>query len=180
MVGATLVGSGDGPASAVQYNSVTFDGPFDGVGMFGGSSHSTVRLITNNAVNGNGFHGLSVNRAAGIRIFLQADRTLVQGNVADGNAGAGLGVDSPSNRLLRNTAGGNGVIDRRDSNPGRDATSGTATPASSSTPPAPDALDAGGPRYPAIAADRPLGRANGVGPEGRARLRVADRRGPLG
>jgi parallel beta-helix repeat protein len=103
--------------NAITNNSVTRSG-LDGIALF---VQSTDNTVVGNVVTANGFHDPTINRlGAGIRVFLQADRSLIQNNIAFGNAGAGIGIDSKSNTIVHNLANGNGIIDLRDSNPACD------------------------------------------------------------
>jgi parallel beta-helix repeat protein len=101
----------------ITNNSVSRNG-LDGIALFFRSADNTV---IGNFVTANGFHDPAINRlGAGIRVFLEADRSLIQDNAAYGNAGAGIGVDSQSNTVVHNQATANGIIYLRDSNAGCD------------------------------------------------------------
>jgi len=84
-------------------NRVTGSG-LDGIAVFFGSSDNVLR---GNLSNGNGFHDKAHRKGDGIRLFLQADRTLVRANEVFRNAANGIRVDSRSNRILDNLTGGN-------------------------------------------------------------------------
>jgi hypothetical protein len=123
---------GVGPNNAVLSNLVERNG-LDGISLFADADHNTVQADT---VAANGFHGAVPGD--GIRVFSSYD--LISGNVVGGNAAGGVSVGrrpiSPpgslppnsvtgnprgmNNRLVRNVASGNRIVDLYDSNPGCD------------------------------------------------------------
>ncbi|MBA3328050.1 MAG: right-handed parallel beta-helix repeat-containing protein [Solirubrobacterales bacterium] len=89
--------------SIVTKNTVTGSG-LDGIAVF---ARSTDNSVNSNTVTGNGFHNKTHRKGDGIRVFLTADRTIVQGNSSKDNAANGIRVDSQSNQILTNRTAGN-------------------------------------------------------------------------
>lgn len=89
--------------NVVVENKVTGSG-LDGIAVF---FRSPDNIIRGNVSNGNGFHDKAHRKGDGIRLFLQADDSLVRANQVFRNAANGIRVDSQSNRIFDNRTGGN-------------------------------------------------------------------------
>jgi parallel beta-helix repeat protein len=112
-----------GPGNVIDRNVVRNSG-LDGISLFGFTTQNTV---SNNHVEGNGFTGAVAGD--GIRVF--GFDNLIQRNTAIRNAAGGISVgrrppstapfpatnpNGRNNRLLRNVARDNGILDLHDSN----------------------------------------------------------------
>lgn len=110
----------------VRRNVIERNG-LDGIGVF---FQSTDNRIINNVVRDNGFHDPppppTLDRPGdGIRVFQQADRTTIRGNVTTGNAARGIAVDSFNNTINANQSSGNVIFDLFDSSTNCDNNSWT-------------------------------------------------------
>ncbi len=108
--------------NVVRANTIERNG-LDGIGVF---FQSTDNQLIGNTIRRNGFHEPppppTLDRPGeGIRVFVQADRTLIRGNTTTGNAARGIRVDSLNNQIRANTSLGNVFEDLYDSNTGCDA-----------------------------------------------------------
>lgn len=99
-------------SNLVEDNQVKRNG-LDGIAVF---FNATDNVIRDNVVEANGFHEQPNRAGDGIRVFLQANRTLVEDNQSLSNARDGIGIDSTANQILDNTALGNVRFDLFDRN----------------------------------------------------------------
>ncbi|HEX2048227.1 MAG TPA: right-handed parallel beta-helix repeat-containing protein [Acidimicrobiales bacterium] len=112
-----------GPGNRIIGNQVVGNG-LDGIALFG---FTTANVVSGNTVDYNGFRGAV--RGDGIRVF--GSGNVIESNSASGNAAGGISVarrpptsgsfpagnpNGYNNRLIRNRAAGNGVVDLWDSN----------------------------------------------------------------
>lgn len=99
----------EGPGAkenVVRKNAVNRNG-LDGIAVFSDQrtgNLNTANVVEKNTVEANGFGFLDARPGDGIRLFLRANETLVNGNEVHANAGSGIQVDSMSNRILKNDA----------------------------------------------------------------------------
>lgn len=102
----------EGPGArdnTVRGNTVTAS-TLDGIAVFadsGTGNFNTGNVIVDNLVTGNGFGLLGARPGDGIRVFVRANNTTVQGNTVQDNAGSGIFVNAQNNTITGNVATGN-------------------------------------------------------------------------
>lgn len=104
----------EGPGATnntVRGNTVT-GSALDGIAVFsnqGTGPQNDGNVIEDNIVTANGFGFLGARPGEGIRTFIRANSTIIQGNQVHDNAGSGILIASGSltNQVLSNTSTGN-------------------------------------------------------------------------
>ncbi len=120
-VGSSTTDFGDGIALAgsnnntIRSNVVTFNGPFDGVGLFNGSSDNSIlsnSITDNNFTRAVGPHGMTAEDD-GVRMEPGSARNLVQSNDVQRNGLDGIAAffRAPDNRIIGNNVNANGFHD---------------------------------------------------------------------
>lgn len=121
-VGSSLTDFGDGIAfsssngGTIRDNTVTFNGPYDGVGLFNSSKNNLIEFntITDNAfTRATGSHGETTMEDDGVRIEPGSNSNTVDNNtiLRSGLEGVGVFAGTHNNVVTNNTISDNGFVD---------------------------------------------------------------------